>query len=212
MRRFLIAAGFLLLASSARAEIAVFDNGSTMKVVSHRNDGGMIYLSLGASGEVAMAETAVRGFVPDEVFEEVLQQTPQSIAGPSDLASIAERAARKHGLDPGLVMAIIAVESNFKSTAVSPKGARGLMQLMPGTAVAMGVDDSFDPEKNVDGGSRYLSTLLQLYGGDMRRALAAYNAGPGAVARHGGVPPYAETQAYVRKVMKKYEAERSQPK
>jgi soluble lytic murein transglycosylase-like protein len=211
--RFLAAlAALLFVAPTARAEIAVFDNGSTMKVVSHRNDGGMVYLALGSAGEIEMAEAAVRGFVPDEVFEEVLQQTPRSIEGPSTLATIAERAARKHGLDPSLVMAVIAVESNFKSTAVSPKGARGLMQLMPRTADAMGVDDSFDPEKNVDGGSRYLSTLLQLYGGDTRRALAAYNAGPGAVARHGGVPPYAETQTYVRKVMKKYEAERSEQK
>jgi soluble lytic murein transglycosylase-like protein len=96
------------------------------------------------------------------------------------------------------------VESGFRADAVSRKGAQGLMQLMPATAASLGVADAFDPETNLDGGSRYLAELIALYGGDLNRALAAYNAGPGAVSRHRGVPPYRETQAYVKKVMGRY--------
>jgi soluble lytic murein transglycosylase-like protein len=97
------------------------------------------------------------------------------------------------------------VESAFQARAVSPKGASGLMQLMPATASSLGVQDALDPAENLDGGTRHLGSLLTLYGGDLRRALAAYNAGEGAVARHGGVPPYRETRAYVRKVLERYE-------
>jgi soluble lytic murein transglycosylase len=112
-------------------------------------------------------------------------------------------AARQHQVQPALVKAVIAAESNFDPHAVSHKGAQGLMQLMPGTAEALGVDDPFQPEDNVDGGTRYLRALIERYG-DLERALAAYNAGPSAVDRHRGVPPYAETRAYVQRVMTYY--------
>jgi soluble lytic murein transglycosylase-like protein len=115
-----------------------------------------------------------------------------------------EAIARRRGLDPKLVRAVVEVESAFRPDAVSPKGATGLMQLMPSTASELGVADPLDPEANVDGGVRYLIQLLDLYNGDVQKALAAYNAGPGAVARHNGVPPFRETREYVRKVMKKY--------
>ncbi len=110
-------------------------------------------------------------------------------------------AAARHKLDPALLAGLIRQESNFDPGAVSPAGARGLTQLMPGTAAGLGVRDAGDPAQAIEGGARYLRQQLDAFGNDPERALAAYNAGPGAVMRHGGVPPYAETQAYVQKVM-----------
>jgi soluble lytic murein transglycosylase-like protein len=112
-----------------------------------------------------------------------------------------EAAAARHGLDPALLKALIRQESNFDPSAVSPAGATGLTQLMPGTAAALGVRDARDPVQAIEGGARYLKQQLDRFGGDPRKALAAYNAGPGAVQRYGGVPPYAETQQYVQKVL-----------
>jgi len=111
------------------------------------------------------------------------------------------KSAQKHGMDPALIKAVIKAESNFNHQAVSPKGARGLMQLMPATASSLQVDDSFHPEKNIDGGVRYLRYLIRLFNGDLRLALAAYNAGEKAVMRYGGIPPYRETQDYVQRVL-----------
>lgn len=112
--------------------------------------------------------------------------------------------ARRHRLDPALVNAVIGVESGFRPQARSPAGAQGLMQLMPGTAQRLGVDDADEPLANIEGGSRYLSRLLRDFG-DVRLALAAYNAGEGAVARHGNaIPPYRETQQYVPRVLSLY--------
>jgi soluble lytic murein transglycosylase-like protein len=109
-------------------------------------------------------------------------------------------AARKHGIDPALLAGLVRQESNFNPTAGSPAGARGLTQLMPGTAASLGVTDVTDPVQALDGGAKYLKQQLDAFGGDITKALAAYNAGPGAVQRYGGVPPYAETQNYVQKV------------
>jgi transglycosylase-like protein with SLT domain/uncharacterized protein DUF4124 len=111
-----------------------------------------------------------------------------------------QAAAGSHGISEELIRAIIQVESQFDRLAVSTAGARGLMQLMPATARSMGVTDSFDARQNIFGGARYLKQLLRLYGGDVSLAAAAYNAGEGAVARYNGIPPYKETQGYVRKV------------
>jgi hypothetical protein len=115
------------------------------------------------------------------------------------------RMAGKYGVDCSLVKAIIKSESNFNQKAISKKGARGLMQLMPQTALALGVSDCFRPEDNIDGGIRYLSYLIGLYNGDLRLTLAAYNAGEAAVAKYFGMPPYAETRNYVRQVLNHYE-------
>ena len=112
-----------------------------------------------------------------------------------------EAAAQKHGVDPALLKALIRQESNFNPNAVSPAGATGLTQLMPATAAGLGVTDPTNPQQAIDGGAKYLRQQLDRFGGDEKMALAAYNAGPGAVARFGGVPPYAETQTYVQKVM-----------
>lgn len=114
-------------------------------------------------------------------------------------------AAERHDVDGFLLAAIVSVESRFSPRAVSPRGARGLMQIRPVVARAYGVSDPFDPYANVDAGSRYLKSLLADYDGNLELTLAAYNAGPAAVARYGGVPPYRETQAYVRKVLSRYE-------
>lgn len=118
-------------------------------------------------------------------------------------ASIVMAAAR-HNVDPNLVRAVVKVESNFNSNAVSRKGAMGLMQLMPSTARSLKVNNPFDPEQNVDAGVRHLKQLLENYGGDVNLTLAAYNAGSGAVARSAGVPHYAETQNYVRRITNLY--------
>lgn len=112
------------------------------------------------------------------------------------------RAARKYNLSPSLIENVIRAESNFQADAVSPAGAQGLMQLMPATARELGVTDAFDISQNIDGGARYLRQMLDRFDGDVKLALAAYNAGPGAVERHGGnVPPYKETQAYVNRIL-----------
>lgn len=119
---------------------------------------------------------------------------------PPEIAQAIKASAARHGLNPALIEAVAWQESRFRQTAVSPKGARGVMQLMPATARELRADAS-DLASNIDGGAAYLAQLLRMFGGDMTRALAAYNAGPAAVAKFGGVPPYAETKAYVRDIL-----------
>jgi soluble lytic murein transglycosylase-like protein len=122
----------------------------------------------------------------------------------TSFASIIDSVSAKYGVDPSLVGALIKNESNFNANAESYAGAQGLMQLMPGTAASLGVLDSFDPYQNIEGGVKYLSKLLNMYNGDVSMALAAYNAGPGAVNEYNGIPPYQETQTYVQRVLSTY--------
>jgi soluble lytic murein transglycosylase-like protein len=125
----------------------------------------------------------------------------QDAAGPTPFASEISAAATRNGVDPKLLTGLIRAESNFDPNATSSAGAQGLTQLMPGTAASLGVTNPLDPAQAIEGGAKYLRQQLDRFGGDASKALAAYNAGPGAVERFGGVPPYAETQAYVRKVL-----------
>ena len=193
-----IAVFVLAGAASAQAEIAVLANGQTLKVTARRVEGDRIFMSLKDGGEVGLMPAEVRGFVPDEVIDEVLAP----VAAGTDIRALAIATAQRHGLDPNLVLAVVKVESGFQTDAVSNKGAQGLMQLMPATAKELGVADALDPAQNLDGGTRYLRMLVAQYGGDLGKALAAYNAGPGAVKRHGGVPPYRETHQYIDRVLR----------
>lgn len=203
MKRLVLVAVLLSGAPAAHAEIALLANGQTFKVEARRVEGDLVWLTLRGGGEIALPPGHVRGYVPDEVIEEVAKAAIAP-GGTGSLRQLASDVARRHGLDPELVMAVAGVESAFQARAVSRKGAQGLMQLMPGTARDLGVADPFDPAANLDGGTRYLRDLLATYDGDLPKALAAYNAGPTAVNRHQGVPPYKETRDYVKKVLQRY--------
>ena len=125
--------------------------------------------------------------------------------GSSEVDGYLVTAGTRHGVDPLLLYSVMHQESSFKSRAISPKGARGLMQLMPGTAARYGVTNIFDPRQNIEGGARYLKFLLNHFNGDLKLALAGYNAGEGAVEKYGWrIPPYSETQEYVRRISRRY--------
>lgn len=123
---------------------------------------------------------------------------------PAEIREMVDRLAPKYSLDPKLVLAVIQVESAYQADAVSSANAQGLMQLIPATAERFGVRDAFNPADNINGGMRYLRWLLKHFSGDVTKAVAAYNAGEGAVRRYGGIPPYRETQNYVRKIRRLY--------
>ena len=152
-------------------------------------------------------------------FASMVQSAMQPQAGqparaglPSaDIEQLVQTNAANWQVDPALVRAVMANESGFNPNATSRTGAQGLMQLMPETAASLGVTDAYDPQQNVAGGTRYLRGLLDRFGGDVTRAVAAYNAGPGAVEKHGGIPPYAETQSYVRNVLDSYQQYKERP-
>jgi soluble lytic murein transglycosylase-like protein len=157
-----------------------------------------------ASGEVSPASGAAN---------QSGQLSEASIASsdagrPGKFEELIQKAAARHNVDPRLVKAVIQAESAFNPDAVSSAGAQGLMQLMPATAEGLGVEDPLDPRQNINGGVKLLSQLLNRYDEDLSLALAAYNAGPGAVKRFGGIPPYQETQTYVKRVLGYYKSEK----
>jgi len=188
-----LAALCLLRAPAASADIYAGLSAEGVPVFSDRPADGLLLLP----------ETSERSGVP---MAHHLSH-PSSQAGMQRYARQVELAATEQGLDPALVHAVVQVESGYDALAVSPRGARGLMQLMPATASRLGVADSFDPAANLRGGTRYLRMLINAFNNDLPLALAAYNAGEGAVRRHAmRIPPYRETMLYVAAVMRRYQA------
>jgi soluble lytic murein transglycosylase-like protein len=190
----------------ASAEIVTLSTGRTLSVRQHRSDGDRIVLDLRGGGEITCDRTLIARIDPDEVpypepQDAVVAVAPLAVL-PADapFQALITAAADKYRLDPRLLASVIRAESNFGPRARSRKGAMGLMQLMPRTARQYAVDDPYDPAANIDAGARHLRTLLDRF--DLPVALAAYNAGEGAVQRFGGVPPYAETRAYIRRILK----------
>ena len=209
----LCAVAACLVPSAATAEIIRLSGGRTLSVKAHRDEGESIVLTLRAGGEIVCPRGMVAEILPDEV--PYPEPTPAPAASPSDdvpetaagpFRALIAAAAERHGVSPTLVHAVIEVESNFEHRARSRKGAMGLMQLMPGTARQYAVANPYDPRSNIDAGTRHLRMLLDRF--DVSRALAAYNAGEGAVRRFGGVPPYPETRSYVRRILRLVKAAR----
>ena len=153
-----------------------------------------------------LPETKVKPPVPAATIPPFVSATP--LAKKPDLDDVINVASDRTQIDPDLISSVIHAESGFNPHALSPKGARGLMQLMPGTAANLGVANSFDPGANVDGGTRYLRQLLELYNFDLQKALAAYNAGPLRVKQYHGVPPYNETRAYVARIIRDFNSKK----
>src|SRR6476661_245907 len=152
-------------------------------------------------------KTAATGFVSRSTpssFSRSSEMSAVELANREKITQMIREVSTRYRVDPALVRAVIQTESNWNSNAVSRVGALGLMQLVPGTAQQLGVSNALDPKQNLDGGVRYLHSLLERYNGDLDKALAAYNAGPGAVDRAGGIPRYRETQNYVQKVTDSY--------
>ncbi len=195
------------LVSSASADIAVMSRGKILYIDRFERSDEDITLFLTGGGVVTVPWDLVTNIVPNEIVENE-SANPEEVRLLPHLESVIQPAAAKYGLDPNLVAAVIWAESSGDPNAVSKKGARGLMQLMPATARELGVGNVLDPGQNVEGGSHYLRQMLDEHGGDLPLALAAYNAGPDAVRKYGGVPPYRETRDYVGKVMRVYERAR----
>ena len=203
----------LLAASavSARADIIVLTSGRTISVKNHRIQGESIILTLRTGGEVTCDRSLIEKILPDEVPypEPVVEKSPSNdLRPPADAGELLRATpygeiiaamSEAHGVDPLLVRALIQVESNYKPGARSRKGAMGLMQLMPATARVYNVRNPFDPRANIEAGVKHLRSLIDRFGIEL--ALAAYNAGEGAVAKFNDVPPYRETRTYVSRIL-----------
>ena len=161
---------------------------------------GVVSIAPHAYPQPASGPGQVQPFFPEYLIEAAKGAAPAGPARPSVYDNLIESAAHKHGVDAALVKAVVRAESGFNPSAVSPAGARGLMQLMPSTAASLGVGDAFDPAANIDAGVRYLRQQMDTFD-DVRLALAAYNAGPTAVVKYGGVPPFSETRNYINRVL-----------
>ena len=191
----------------AHAELVFFPSGRALSVRAIRSNGDELVLKLRSGGEIACDRDLIVKVEPDEIEypEEVLAAAapvetiivPPAI--PERYRELITTTAARHGVDARIVHALIQVESAYHSRAVSPKGARGLMQIMPSTGRQYGALDLFDPKVNLDAGVRHLKSLLTRF--DLPIALAAYNAGEGAVSRFGGIPPFKETQKYVSRIL-----------
>lgn len=215
----LTSAMVLAAVSQINAEVIFFANGRTMSVKDYRISGDTVTVTLRQGGEATFDKALISHIAPSEIPEEpavaVLDAVAAAVGVPArdplegrPFADLIETVSLKHGIDPALVHAVVEAESNYRARAQSHVGARGLMQVMPATGRDLGVKSAallFDPQANLEAGVKYLKWLLARFDGDLTNAIAAYNAGPGAVARYRGVPPYRETQAYVKKVLANFE-------
>ena len=214
-RVFSLVAILVVLASTAwGAESVTLRNGFDLRCDHHAQVDSRVrlYLSAGEDDfiEVPMQDIARVESVPDEAPaaspgpEKPVSAAANAKLSQADLGEILARAGKVHNLDVDLLASVVKAESGGNTHAVSRAGARGLMQLMPGTANTLGVEDSYEPNQNVRGGSAYLDALLTQYHDNLALALAAYNAGPEAVSKYHGVPPYHETQIYVARVIHEF--------
>lgn len=181
---------------AARAEYAVLRGGQRMRITSYEVVGTTMRLHL-SGGAVEVDRAELLRIEPEEVFAPAAREAARLDVPYADLILTA---SQKHGVDQELIASVIAAESNFNPRAISRRHAQGLMQLMPKTARRLAVGDVFNPAQNIDGGTKYLKELLQRYKQDIVLTLAAYNAGPERVDQFRGVPPYAETVSYVRRI------------
>jgi soluble lytic murein transglycosylase-like protein len=192
-------AGGLACASNARADYAVLKTGVRLHITGYEQSGDQIRLTV-TGGTVNVAAAEVLSIEPEDQFTAL---PPAFTAAKGPYGNLIRAAAEKHGVDEHLITHVIAAESNFNPRATSRKQALGLMQLLPSTAAKFSVTNIFDPAENIDAGTHYLKTLLARYSGNVSLALAAYNAGPEAVTRFGGIPPFPETQRYVQTITTK---------
>jgi len=197
----------LACATPAHAELVFFATGRTMSVKGHRAEGDSLVLTLRGGGEIVCDASTVARIAPDEVpypEPEAPQPAPAPIQADATLVpfgEIIDRVAAEQGVNARLVRALVQVESAYQPRARSPKGAMGLMQLMPATARQYSLADPYDPASNIEAGIKHLKSLLQRFPKSVALALAAYNAGEGAVTRFKGIPPYAETRSYVSRIL-----------
>jgi soluble lytic murein transglycosylase-like protein len=192
-----LAVGLAPPPAAAQVHIYLTENGKRVYVNADENNSPQSSKK-GSHGNSALSVAAGRRTGDSSDAPPVMQASRQEIE------RLIQQTAERHKVDPALIRAVIAAESAYQLGATSRKGAQGLMQLMPGTAHELGVSNAYDPRQNIDGGVRYLRALLEKYDGDLDKALAAYNAGEGAVERAHGVPKNGETRAYVRKVTNYY--------
>jgi soluble lytic murein transglycosylase-like protein len=203
--KFGITTALLALASlpASAAEMAVLRNGFSIHDQRHeaRENMTRLYLTVGPDSYVDVPTADIAGFEQEEDRPLPPSSSPAPV---SNLDAVVSAASNRNNINPDLIYSVIRAESGFNPNAVSPKGAQGLMQLMPQTAARLGVQNAMDPTANVEGGTRYLRELLALYHNDLSKALAAYNAGPERVEQYHGVPPYRETVDYVSRVIRDF--------
>jgi soluble lytic murein transglycosylase-like protein len=198
-----ICALVLLAGMPARADYALLQSGQRLHITGYERDGEMMRLTM-EGGSLEMPAAEIVAIEPEDVF--TASAAVQGVQGP--FADLIHAAAVKQGLDEELIASVIAAESNFDPHAVSPRQALGLMQLRPETAAQYSVSNVFDPAQNIAAGAHYLRDLLDRYRGDLRLALAAYNAGPDRVEQYHGIPPYPETISYIRRVTQRFAAKK----
>jgi soluble lytic murein transglycosylase-like protein len=190
-------------APAAKADYAVLRSGERLHISSYEVDGDHVTLII-PGGHVQILAASLLAVEPEEMFHAL----PAATVDPGDrYANFIHSSAEKHGVDEKLVKLVVEAESNYDAKAVSRKNALGLMQLLPSTAARYAVTNVFDPAQNIEAGTHYLKDLLSKYRGNVKFALAAYNAGPEMVDRYGGIPPFTETQRYVRSITNKLAAE-----